>query len=206
MSLRNRALQTALSSALLLVVVAISGCTSISRRETVSPSCFTNGLHGGPRSELEPINLVRLRQDPPNIYMLDQATPWASTSKESWDLAMNHRLSISPSAFNVIFPPAIGYPIPIREDGTLPLPLIPAIMADGLTIPQLEMVIRRSYIDNEILVRGRDRIIVTLMRPRTYKVLVIREDVQTQRRGITRGVDWRVCAWRRRLDQRRLSS
>jgi len=84
-----------------------------------------------------------------------------------------------PERFQRELPPAIGYPIPIREDGTLPLPLVPPIMANGLTITQLETAIRKSYTeDQKILVPGRDRIIVTLMRPRNYKVLVIREDVQ----------------------------
>lgn len=162
-----------------LLTVATSGCTSISRRETVSPHCFTNGLYGGPRSEQEPINLVRLRQDPPAVYMLgpgdtlgiyvegvlgsrDEPPPVHFPEKTQSDL-----------------PPAIGFPIPIREDGTLPLPLVPPIMANGLTITQLETVIRKSYTeDQKILVPGRDRIIVTLMRPRNYKVLVIREDIQ----------------------------
>jgi len=84
-----------------------------------------------------------------------------------------------PERFQRDMPPAIGYPIPIREDGTLPLPLVPAIMADGLTIAQLESVIRKAYTeDHQILVKGRDRIFVTLMRPRKYKVLVVREDIQ----------------------------
>jgi protein involved in polysaccharide export with SLBB domain len=128
---------------------------------------------------MEPINLVRLRQDPPDIYMLapgdtlgiyiegvlgsrDEPPPVHFPEKNQRDI-----------------PPAIGYPIPIREDGTLPLPMVQAIMADGLTIAQLEAAIRRAYtVDREILKPGSDRIIVTLMKPRTYKVLVIREDVR----------------------------
>ena len=84
-----------------------------------------------------------------------------------------------PERFQREMPPAIGYPIPIREDGSLPLPLVPAIMAEGLTLAQLETVIRKAYTEeSKILVPGRDRIIVTLLRPRNYKVLVVGEDIQ----------------------------
>jgi protein involved in polysaccharide export with SLBB domain len=74
-------------------------------------------------------------------------------------------------------PPAVGYPTPVREDGTLSLPLVPPIMVEGLTLAQAEAEVRNAYtIKRQILVPGRDRIIVTLMRRRTYQVLVVRED------------------------------
>ncbi len=162
-----------------LLTVATSGCTSISRRETVSPHCFTNGLYGGPRSEQEPINLVRLRQDPPAVYMLGPGDTLGIYVEGVLGSRDEPPPVHFPERFQRELPPAIGYPIPIREDGTLPLPLVPPIMANGLTITQLETAIRKSYTeDQKILVPGRDRIIVTLMRPRNYKVLVIREDVQ----------------------------
>src|SRR5262249_19686989 len=48
---------------------------------------------------------------------------------------------------------------------------------EGLTLQQATALIRRAYtVDRQILPRGKDRIIVTLMRPRTYKVLVVREE------------------------------
>lgn len=161
-----------------LLATTATGCTSISRRETVSPHCFTNGLYGGPRSDMEPINLVRLRQDPPPVYMLGPG----DTLGIYVEGVLGSRDEPPPVHFPEKYlrdmPPAIGFPIPIREDGTLPLPLVPPIMADGLTIAQLESSIRNAYtVDQKILVPGRDRIIVTLMRPRNYKVLVVREDI-----------------------------
>jgi hypothetical protein len=74
-------------------------------------------------------------------------------------------------------PPAVGYPIPVREDGTLSLPLVPPIAAGGLTLAQTEEEIRKAYtVTQQILQPEQARIIVTLMRPRTYQVLVVRED------------------------------
>jgi protein involved in polysaccharide export with SLBB domain len=81
-------------------------------------------------------------------------------------------------------PPSIGYPIPVREDGTLPLPLIPPVPVKGLTLTQIENVIRRAYtVDNQFLQPGKERIIVTLMKLRTYRVTVMRQDGGLVRQG-----------------------
>ncbi len=161
----------------------LSGCSSVKLKDTVSPYCFPNGAYGGPRSEQVPINLIRLRQDPPPVYILGP--------RDTLGIYIEGILGTRGEPLPVNFPderieeqkglpPSIGYPIPIREDGTLPLPLIAPIVAEGLTIAQLESVIRKAYtLDQKILAPGRDRIIVTLMRPRTYKVLVIREDIES---------------------------
>ena len=78
---------------------------------------------------------------------------------------------------NSDLPPAIGFPIPIREDGTLALPLIPPLTVRGLTLTQVENLVRKAYtIDQQILQEGKDRIIVTLMKERTYRVVVLRQD------------------------------
>jgi hypothetical protein len=67
--------------------------------------------------------------------------------------------------------------VPIREDGTVALPLVDPIKLSGLTLTQATMAIRRAYtIDRKILPEGKDRILVTLQRKRKFKVLVVREE------------------------------
>ena len=74
-------------------------------------------------------------------------------------------------------PPAIGYPVPVREDGTLPLPLVASLKVRGLTLTQVENVIRKAYtVDQRILGAGKDRIFVTLIRERRYQVVVMRQE------------------------------
>ena len=97
-------------------------------------------------------------------------------------------------------PPAIGYPYPVRDNGTLPLPLISPIYVTGMTIAEAEAAIKRAYADAGVLKKVEDkpeitdetdptetkkavpadisevRTIVTLMKRRTYRVLVIRQD------------------------------
>jgi hypothetical protein len=74
-------------------------------------------------------------------------------------------------------PPSIGFPVPVREDGTIALPLVPPIEVHGMTLVQATSAIRKAYtVDKQILKEGEDRIIVTLMRRRTIRVFVIREE------------------------------
>ena len=74
-------------------------------------------------------------------------------------------------------PPALGYPIPVRQDGTISLPLVDPIHVHGMSLIETEHAIREAYtVTKQILQPGRDRLIVTLMRPRRYNVLVVRQD------------------------------
>jgi hypothetical protein len=74
-------------------------------------------------------------------------------------------------------PPALGLPIPVREDGTLSLPLIPPLPVQGLSLEQVEAAIRDAYtVKRQLIQAGQERIIVTLMRPRLSHVLVVRHD------------------------------
>ena len=82
-------------------------------------------------------------------------------------------------------PPAIGYPVPVREDGTLSLPLIKPIPVRGLTVQQAEALIERAYRDGpEPILKEDGRIIVTLFRERTYRVFVVRQDTLEQDRFV----------------------
>ena len=132
-------------------------------------------LQAVPRATDEPINFIQLRQNPPPVYQLGP--------RDILGIFIEGVLGKSdeppPTHFpeNGNTPPAIGFPMPIREDGTVALPLIPPLQASGLTLAQLERQIRKAYtVDQQILQPGRDRIIVTLIKKRTYQIMVIRED------------------------------
>jgi hypothetical protein len=85
-------------------------------------------------------------------------------------------------------PPSVGFPIPVRDDGTLPLPLVEPIYVEGKTISEAEELIREAYVEVEKILRpGRDRILVSLMRERTSRVIVIREDGNDQELAISGG-------------------
>jgi len=172
--------------ALIVLLMPISaGCTAF---RSVPARRYPSAVFHGPRSAQEPINFIHLRQDPPPVYMLG--------ARDVLGIYIEGVLGQEELAPPVHFPekgdlpPAVGYPIPIRDDGTLSLPLVPPLQVAGLSLAQAERLIRNAYtVDQKILQPGRDRIIVTLMRPRTYQVLVVREDSTTPtfRRGTGEG-------------------
>ena len=74
-------------------------------------------------------------------------------------------------------PPALGYPIPVREDGTISLPLVAPIRVAGMSVVDAEETVREAYtVKKQILQPGRERIIVSLLQPGTYHILVVRQD------------------------------
>ncbi len=128
--------------------------------------------------------MSRLRQTPPLVYRLapnDILGVYIET-------VIGDPKNLPPVHFSDdnSRPPSIGFPFPVREDGTIALPLVPPIMVEGLTLAQTTDAIRKAYvIDRKILPAGMDRIIVTLMRRRTYRVLVVREESGGQE-GVTK--------------------
>ena len=143
-----------------------------------------------PKNNLTPIDISRLRRDPPREYQLDAGDILGIYIEG----VLGDAETLPPVHFpegTSDLPPAIGYPVPIREDGTLSIPLVPPIAIGGLTLSQATDAIRRAYtVDSSILVEGRDRIIVTLIRERTYNIVVMRQDgiPSTQSRGQNRGM------------------
>jgi hypothetical protein len=130
---------------------------------------------GIPRSEMQEITMTRLRQNPPKVYQLGPG--------DVLGIYIETVVGKSDEPPPVFYPedktaePALGYPVPIREDGTVALPLVDPIKLTGLTLTQATMAIRRAYtIERKILPEGKDRILVTLQRKRKHKVMVIREE------------------------------
>jgi protein involved in polysaccharide export with SLBB domain len=162
------------SRCVVLAMMAIlpSGCSTF--HHAIPAYCI--GPDGPARSDQEPINFLRLRREPPDAYQLGP--------RDVLGIYIEGVLGSPDEPPPVHFPegedlpPAIGFPVPVREDGTISLPLILPFRVEGFTLAQAEQRIRAEYTSQErqILRPGKDRIIVTLMRPRTYHVLVVRED------------------------------
>ncbi len=171
-----------------LAVCGLTGCTSLTTPLSGVPAHrLPSQFLAKPKNNLEPVDISLLRQTPPREYLVDAGDILGiyiegvlGTSDEPPPVHMPEKDSD--------LPPAIGFPIPVRQDGTLSLPLIQPIVVKGLTIPQIENVIRRSYtIDRKILAVGKDRIIVTLMRKRRYHVIVMRQDQKDNSARVTSG-------------------
>lgn len=169
---------------LLSVLCAATACLGLS-----GCAAFTNPVANGipvrllppellaaPKEGLVPIPLSCLTRQPPAQNPL-QAGDVLSVFIEG---VLGERDQAPPVNFaeGAGLPPSLGFPMPIRDDGTLPLPLIKPLRVEGMTVEQAEQAIVKAYTTGpeRILEPERARIIVTLLRPKLTRVTVIRED------------------------------
>ena len=128
----------------------------------------------------EPIPLTLLRQPPPDKYFLETG--------DTLGIYIEGILGSEeiPPPVNIPDsneqPPSIGYPFPIREDGTVSLPYVGNVaiakpaLEESITIVEAEEKVVEAYSEKEILRVEDKRIIVSLMRPRYIRVLMIRDN------------------------------
>ena len=181
------------------LVFVLTGCTA--KRRGIPARSFPTVSQTACCGQDEPINFLMLRQDPPDIYRI--------AARDVLGVYIEGILGDRDTPPPVHFPeddsqqPSIGYPTPVRDDGTISLPLVSPIQVEGKTLPEVERAILERYSQAKILLEQRQRIIVTLMKRRTYQVLVVREDqglpltnldsesmiVGTNKRGMSYAVD-----------------
>lgn len=79
--------------------------------------------------------------------------------------------------------PAMGFPTLVLHDGTIRLPFINLISVRGLTVSQVEQLLKKTFREGATpIITDRSRVIVSLIRKRTVNVMVIRGD-QSQARS-----------------------
>lgn len=127
------------------------------------------------RDDLKDISLLRLRQDPPENYMLGPGDTLGV-----WVRGVHGTDDQSPPIYypeDGNRPPAVGIPTPVREDGTITLPIIEPINVEGMSIVQATNAIRMAYIYPEPIIReGEESVEVSLIKQRKTRVMVIREE------------------------------
>lgn len=73
--------------------------------------------------------------------------------------------------------PSLGFPVRVRDDHTIQLPQLPALDVYGLTERELEDRLKAAVHRAGLVARDREpRIVVSVLRPRTHRVLVIRQE------------------------------
>lgn len=164
--------------AIIVAATSLTGCTSLlSPIETIPANRVPKQFLAKPRANKVPIDASRLRISKPEFYILDKEDVLGIYI----DGVLGQFDSVPPvqlPAAQSDLPPAIGFPVPIREDGTITLPFVDPIPVRGLTIQQAEELIRRAYFGGpEPVLRDTARVIVTLLRERTYRVFVVRADL-----------------------------
>lgn len=158
-----------------LVLPLMTGCAAFRPIHGVPARYVPDEFKGPTRSGKRTIDLSLMRQRPSPVHLCDSGDLLAIYIE-----GVLGRPDVQPPVYfpqNSDIPPTVGYPLPVRDDGMISLPLIGTLPVRGLTVTQVEDAIRRAYtVDKELLQPGRDRIFVALQRPRHYRVLVIRQE------------------------------
>src|SRR5205807_7682719 len=73
-------------------------------------------------------------------------------------------------------PPSAGYPVPVEEDGAVHLPTAGSLVVRGLSLAEARDAIRGFYVQKNLLKADTARVVVTLLSPREYRVVVMRQE------------------------------
>ena len=128
------------------------------------------------RTQTSPVNAALLRNRPSKKYFLDEGDVLGIFIEGVLgNLDESPPVQIPDPTSDL--PPSLGYPVSVRVDGTISLPLVEPIPVRGLTIIQVEELIKSKYLDrNRPILTSDNRILVSLMRKRTVNVYVLRGD------------------------------
>lgn len=173
------AIRWTLLLSLLLAATSGTGCTAlVSPIQTIPAARVPPELLAIPVANDRVIDYPRLRQTEPEDYILDKDDVLGVHIEGLFAGIDPNAPQIPPVTMpepGSDLSPGIGLPYPIRDDGTISMPFVGTVAVKGLTLAQAEEVIGRVYVEKGILQEGQ-RPIVSLMRKRTYKVFVIRQD------------------------------
>lgn len=173
------AIRWTLLLSLLLAAASGTGCTAlVSPIQTIPAARVPPELLAIPVANDRVIDYPRLRQTEPEDYILDKDDVLGVHIEGLFAGIDPNAPQIPPVTMpepGSDLSPGIGLPYPIRDDGTISMPFVGTVAVKGLTLAQAEEVIGRVYVEKGILQEGQ-RPIVSLMRKRTYKVFVIRQD------------------------------
>ena len=155
----------------------LAGCASLTNpvSEGIPAHRVPGELLAESRESKRVIPLKWLRRRPPETYTLATGDV-LGVYLEGIFGGVNQPPPVNFSDFGNT-PPSLGYPVPVRDDGTIPLPLLDPVDVRGLTIRQAESKIIDIYTrQKDIIKPGNERIIVTLIRPRHERIVVVRQD------------------------------
>ena len=132
-------------------------------------------LYAEQKDDFNEISMLRLRQDPPPFYALGPGDVLGVFIKG----VIGDENQLPPVHYpeDPSQPPAVGYPTPVREDGTLSLPIVKPINVEGLSIIEATERVRQAYIGGPAPILPPDsEVSLTMIRARMVRVLVIREE------------------------------
>lgn len=159
----------------LIPLVGTSGCAAFRPVNGIPLSKYEQPLPSRVRSGQTTIDLARLRQQPPREHLVDSGDVLGVFIEGILGNDGQIPPIYAPSQTGTR--PSVGFPMEVHRDGTISLPYSRPVYVRGLTIRQVEASLRRVYtVENPMLQPGRDRILVSLQQPRSFEILVIRQE------------------------------
>lgn len=169
--------------ALLLLAAALSGgCAAVSNpvADGIPVRRLPAEVLGRSKAELQPIPFTVLKQREAEKYLLDKGDTLAVVA-DNIIAPPNVQPPVSlPDPVNPTA--AVGYPVPVGDDGSISLLGLPPIKVKGKTLAEVEELIKDTASGKnggpDLVKRDKARVTVQLLRKRTYNVTVVREDTQ----------------------------
>ncbi|MEZ6121843.1 MAG: polysaccharide biosynthesis/export family protein [Planctomycetaceae bacterium] len=128
------------------------------------------------KDDFEDISMLRLRQDAPDFYALGPGDVLGFYAPNLFQTENDLPPVHYPE--DASLPPAVGVPVPIREDGTLSLPYLEPLNVEGMSLVEATDAVRKAYIElpAEPILKEDSQVSLTMIRRRSVRVLVIREE------------------------------
>jgi protein involved in polysaccharide export with SLBB domain len=172
--------------ALVLAACGSGGCAGFTNpvADGIPVRRLPEEVFGQPKSELQQVPLNLLRIADPGDYKLDKGDVLAIVADEvltKENQPVPVQLLSNP---NTTKSAVQGVPVPVQDDGTILLPLLDPIPVKGKTLLEVRNLIVDQMVNKkQIVVKGKERVLVDLFQARRYRVLVVREDSQYAQPG-----------------------
>ncbi len=170
----------------LLAFSLSSGCNSFTSRGSLTknaiPAAQFACMDQGRRDSLVPIDFTRLRQTIPAEHVIGPRDVLGIYIEGVLD-DENKLPAVSAANFNIasegITPymsPGVGHPVRVEQNGTVVLPYVAPVNVKDMTLGAAVEAIRNAYTSAKILDPTKTKFSVSLIRARTYHIVVMRED------------------------------
>lgn len=177
--------------ALIVLAFVMSGCAALTNpvAEGIPVSLLPPELLGKSKNAMLQTPLSCLSQPSPKTHLLgpgDVLSIWIEgvlgESSNQQQLPASGQL-VNPSLIvnsglveKDKLSSGVGYPVTVNSSGAVTLPYVGSIRVEGQSVDEAREAIRAVYAAKKILKPGQERILVTLVRPRSYRVIVFRQE------------------------------
>ena len=181
---------TRLATLTLLLAAGLCGCAGLNPIQgvplrEVSPDL----LYGGrPRTPAKTIDLSLLQRTRPPAHVVDSGDVLGVYveglfGKPDDPPPVTAPIQLDANGLTTVTRPAaeLGYPMTVSRAGTITLPYLGLVDVRGMTLGEVEAEVRRLASEgaDSLFKEGREKVVVTLHKPRTVRVLVVRKDRET---------------------------